>query len=127
MGFIEVAVGPYLDQYFQIDGKTSGYYFLVFSALYALGAPVIGSLVDRGHGGKMFASSSFLAGLGFVMMFVPMLFTQVESPYWLMIWLGVEGLAGAGCFVTAQLVFESIAYAVGFDEANKIKGIIQIF
>ena len=47
-GFLEVAVGRYLEATFGVGGDTSGYYFLSKSVAYLLATPVYGWLVDRG-------------------------------------------------------------------------------
>ena len=47
-GFLDVAVGRYLEATFGVGGDTSGYYFLSNSVAYLLATPVHGWLVDRG-------------------------------------------------------------------------------
>ncbi|XP_075258024.1 MFS-type transporter SLC18B1-like isoform X5 [Convolutriloba macropyga] len=121
VGFIEVAVSPYLKIYFGINGDTSGYYFLLLSAMYAIGSPVFGALADKGHGGKVFAYSPVFASFGFFLMYLPLEWKQVESPFWLLVLLGVQGLTGGASFVTGQLVFERMAYVMGFDDYYKVK------
>ncbi|XP_075257472.1 MFS-type transporter SLC18B1-like [Convolutriloba macropyga] len=121
IGFIEVAVSPYLKIYFGINGDTSGYYFLLLSSMYAIGSPFFGALVDRGHGGKIYSYSPIFASFGFFLMFLPLVWKRVESPFWLLGLLGVQGLTGGASFVTGQLVFERMAYVMGYDDNNKIK------
>ncbi|XP_075258021.1 MFS-type transporter SLC18B1-like isoform X2 [Convolutriloba macropyga] len=118
---LQVAVSPYLKIYFGINGDTSGYYFLLLSAMYAIGSPVFGALADKGHGGKVFAYSPVFASFGFFLMYLPLEWKQVESPFWLLVLLGVQGLTGGASFVTGQLVFERMAYVMGFDDYYKVK------
>ena len=64
VAYIDVAVGPYLEKYFGIGGDFSGYYFLTFSLAFALASPLIGALIDGGHGTRVYLTFSFFAGAG---------------------------------------------------------------
>ena len=121
MGFVDVAVGPYLLDKFGVGGETSGYYFLAYSGIYASLSPIFGLLIDRGHAGRIFLISSFGGALGFAMLALPGIITSVESQIWLIIWLFALGAANAGGFTATYLIFEKLAYHVGFRVESNVK------
>ena len=120
-GYLDVALGPYLEDKFGIGGDTSGYYFLAFSIVYGGFSPILGLLVDKGHAGRIFVACAWAGGIGFTMMWLPDLIPPLESEYWLIIWLAVEGVASSGGFVPSYLLFEKLAYKVGFKNENNVK------
>ena len=121
IAYIDVAVGPYLQQYFDVTGDSSGYYFLSFSLAFVLGTPCIGVLIQRGHGTRTFMAFSFLSGAAFWALAMAGCFPQVESPFWFLFWMAVEGVSCSACYSTNQLVYEAIAYKMGYTNLNLIR------
>jgi len=121
MGFVDVAVGPYLSDKFGVGGETSGYYFLAYSGIYAILSPLLGLLIDRGYAGRIFQISCFGGALAFVMLYLPGPAASVESELWLIGWLFVLGAANAGGFTAIYLIFEKLAYRIGFRVENNVK------
>ena len=120
-GYLDVAIGPYLQEKFDVDGDTSGYYFLAFSIVYGGFSPILGVLVDKGQAGRVFVACAWAGGIGFSMMWLPSVIPALETVWWLIIWLAVEGVAACGGFVPSYLLFEKLAYKIGFKNENTVK------
>ena len=82
---------------------------------------LMGWLVDSGYGGRIYLLSSFGGSLGFLMLSLPGTVTTIESEVWLVIWLAFLGITSAGNFTSIYLIYETIAYSIGFKNENKIK------
>ena len=120
-GFFDVAVGPYLEDYFDIGGSRSGYYFLPFAIIYALAILTLAPLIERGHAGYIYLTSIFISALSFSMLWLPDIFPMVEHKYWLTFWLAAQGLAISGSFVPASIIFEMLAFDIGFKDNQNVK------
>ena len=120
-GFIDVALAPYLLEKFSVHGDTSGYYFLAFLAIYVLSLPLLGLLVDSGQAGKMYLASGSGAAGGFVMLALPALIPTLESKIWLLITLIILGAVNAAGYAAVYLLFEKLAYDVGFTVQSNAK------
>ena len=120
-GFFDVSVGPYLEDNFDIGGGISGYYFLPFAFMYALALVTLGPLVEKGFAGRIYLISIFTSALSFLLLYAPAVFPVLETRFWLMIWLGVQGLTISGSFVPASLIFEMLAYDIGFKDQQNVK------
>ena len=121
VAYLDVAVGPYLQQHFDIGGDTAGYYFLSFSLAFILGSFLTGLVVNRGHGCRVFVVVSFVAGASFWALALPGLLPQIESPLWLIAGMSVFGLLCSGCNFTSQLTYEAIAYKLGYEDLSVIR------
>ena len=121
MGFIDVAIGPYLKETFGVGGDIAGYYFLAYSGFYALSAPLLGLLIDRGHAGRILLISCFCGALSYALLWLPDIVPSLQSKYWLIACLMFVGIANAGGFTSIYLIFEKLAYAVGFRVENNVK------
>ena len=113
-GFIDVALASYLLEKFGVDGNSSGYYFLAFLGVYVAVLPPLGLLVDRGQAGRMFLMACLATFLGFASLSLPGAIKAIETKYWVIFWLIELGAANAGGYAAIYLLFEKLAYNVGF-------------
>ena len=123
-GFFEVAVGPYLEDYFCIGGSFSGYYFLPFAITYALAILTLAPLIERGYAGYIYLTSIFISALSFTMLWTPDTFPIVQHKHWLTFWLAAQGLAISGSFVPASIIFEMLAFDIGFKDNQNVKLVV---
>ena len=82
---------------------------------------LIGWLIDWGHAGRIYLMSGFGGFFGFLMLSLPCKIACVESEVWLVIWLAVLGNASAGGYTSIYLIYETIAYRIGFKNENNVK------
>ena len=121
MGFLDVALGPYLHDVYGVTGETSGYYFLAFSGVYALSAPLLGFLVDKGHAGRMYLISCLTAAVAFSFLWLQSQVPEIESRWCLILCLMLIGVSNASSFTSVYLIFETVAYKIGFKVESKVK------
>ena len=120
-GFIDVALAPYLLAKFGVDGNTSGYYFLALLGIYVTFLPLLGLLVDRGQAGKIFLTSCLAAAFGFAGLSLPVIINSIEAKIWVIFCLMDLGAACAGGYAAIYLLFEKLAYDIGFRVDGNIK------
>ncbi len=90
--YVEVAVGPFLEKHFGIDGNTSSYYFLIYFGIFTLFSMLMGSLVDRGHRGRLCFTSSFFTASGFLMLALPIWLPRWQNIVLFLLWRAFLGL-----------------------------------
>ncbi|XP_063718125.1 MFS-type transporter SLC18B1-like [Symsagittifera roscoffensis] len=71
LGFFGVAFSPHLNDAYEITSTEAGNYFLPFTILRAVSAPIIGILVDKGFASIIFTfCGCLLTSLGFFVIFI---------------------------------------------------------
>ena len=63
VGFFFVSFGPYLLSKYQIPGERAGQYFLPFTVIRIVAAPLLGYLTDYGFAGVIFTCFSAIIGI----------------------------------------------------------------
>ena len=121
VGYIDVAISPYLLQVFEISGENSGYVFLAYGVTYAIACPLVSSLVSKGYASYLYATSPFLTCVTFVILFVPTYIPQLVQLPILVTHLGVLGVLLAMTAVPFFLVAEKSAEKYGFTDSKVVK------
>ncbi|XP_075255611.1 MFS-type transporter SLC18B1-like [Convolutriloba macropyga] len=120
-GFIDVALAAYLLEKFSVEGDSSGFYFLSFLGVNVMFFPFLGWLVDRGQAGRIFLIACLAGSLGLSGLSLPCAIRAIETKNWVILWLSELGAANAGGYASVYLLFEKLAYIVGFRIESNIK------
>ena len=78
VGFVSVALGPYLLRYYDHDSTTNGRFFFSIFGAATIFSLLFGFLIDKGYCGKIYLLSIFTGAFGYFMLFIPQFFESAR-------------------------------------------------
>ena len=74
VGFVSVALGPYLLTFYGYNSESNGRFFLAIFGTATFASLLFGFLIDKGYCGKIYLLAIITGSLGYFMLFLPQLF-----------------------------------------------------
>ena len=121
MGYLDTALGPYLLKAFSLNGNTSGYIFLIYTSVFALGCVFVGKLADLGIGSFLYLSSMPMSAFAALMLFLPSKIPYLEQIVLFSPCLAILGFSLAMSSIPSLLMTEKAAIFLGSKEGNLLK------
>ena len=114
LGLLAVAFSPYLEARYSIGSTKAGSYYLPFTILRAVSAPLIGYMIDKGFAGVIFTfMGCLLTGVGFFIIYISQYFSNfLGSLAVLEIVIAIIGLSSTSAFIPLIPLLRKI-YPVG--------------
>ena len=121
MGFISVALGPYLLQEFNVDSKDNAKYFFAIFGVTTISSAFMGVLIDRGYGGKLYASTIILSSAGYFILMIPGFYPKAAHITLFYIALVLLGFSIAGAYTGSYIVNEKACLLLGVQDPGTVK------
>ena len=79
VGYLTVALAPYLDDIFGVTGKTAGYYFLSFFLVGSISGMIIGKVTQLGYGIFIYSLGPLIGSFNLFIFFIPVLLPNMMT------------------------------------------------
>ena len=113
-GYFNVSLAPYLQETFEIEGNTVGYYVLINSITNAVSCAVTGKLTEAGYGAFLYALVPLFSTVAFLSIFLPFMFPVLQNLNFFLTFWGLFGILYAVSSVCSFLVCEKVTVSQNF-------------
>ena len=126
LGFVGVAIAPFLKNSFGVDQSSAGYYFIAYSALNVISYFPITALNQKGFGGLLFILSGVTGMIGYAG-FACLYFTKGDSAVYFLVPFSLLGLVAPFMLISSYQLLEKAAKLSGLHDAPKVRLYVSIW
>ena len=121
LGFISVALGPFLLEEFNVGSEANAKFFFAIFGVTTIASAFMGMLIDRGFGGKFYASAIIFSSIGYFMLFLPQICPRAHNTAFFYTALVLLGFSIAGAYTGSYIVTEKASILIGVHDPKTVK------
>ncbi|XP_063724391.1 MFS-type transporter SLC18B1-like [Symsagittifera roscoffensis] len=121
LGFMSVALAPFLLEEFNVGSEGNAKYFFAIFGVTTVASAFMGTLIDRGFGGKFYASAIVFSAIGYFLLFLPSVYPKAHSTTFFYTALIFLGFSIAGAYTGSYIVTEKASILIGVRDPKTVK------